>query len=275
MQYINSSFKYIGRHFLRMVLYFILPALVLGVANSPVSLIRLLTQTEYGDSLGFDEVFLGASDLTDGWKIALVAVGFVLYVVFASAAVGSVQHKMRYGEFYPVSVRRFFRKVNANAIPVTLGMIALMLMVELLGFFVSVFVFFWIEVISDAAVQIAMSAITVVIAVVCFLICATLFVFVIPNMTVKGYRFFTAIKRSVPMAAAHFGKLLTAVVLPTLGAYVLPCVAYGFDIPVFKQIADILFYLFAFIYFHVLMYVAFFDIEDIEREDLKKYGERL
>ena len=41
------------------------------------------------------------------------------------------------------------------------------------------------------------------------------------------------------------------------------------------MVTDVLFYLFAFIYYHVLMYVAFFDIEDIEREDLKKYGERL
>ncbi len=274
MQYMNSSFRYIGRHFLRMLLYFIVPAVVLGVANSPVSLIRLLTQSDFGDSLGFDEVFFGASDLTEGWKIALVAVGFVLYVIFAAAAVGSVQHKMRYGEFYPISVRRFFRKVNANAISVTLGMIALMLMVELLGFFVSVFVFFWSQVMPGTA-ALAMSAVTVVIGATCFMICATLFVFVIPNMTVKGYGFFTAIKRSVPAACANFGKLLASVVIPVIIAYIPPCLAYGFDVPVLKQITDILFYLFAFIYYHVLMYVAFFDVEDIERVDLKKYGERL
>ena len=51
MQYMNSSFRYIGRHFWRMLLYFILPAIVLGAANSPVSLIKLLTQSDFGDSL--------------------------------------------------------------------------------------------------------------------------------------------------------------------------------------------------------------------------------
>lgn len=274
MKYMTSSFRYIGRHLLRMVLYFIVPAVVLGVANSPVSLISLLINSDFGESLSFDEVFLGASDLTDGWKVALVVVGFVLYVVFASAAVGSIQHKMRYGEFYPVSVRRFFRKVNSNAIAITLGMIALMLMVELLGFFVSVFVFFWLQVMPAQAAM-AMSAVTVVVGSACFLIVSTMLVLVIPNMTVKGYGFFDAIKKSVPTACSNFGRLLAAVVVPVIGAYVLPCIAYGFDVPVLKQITDILFYLFAFIYYHVLMYVAFFDIEDIEREDLKKYGERL
>ena len=212
MQYMNSSFRYIGRHFWRMLLYFILPAIVLGAANSPVSLIKLLTQSDFGDSLSFDEVFLGASDLTDGWRVALVVLGFILYVVFASAAVGSIQHKMRYGEFYPVSARRFFRKVNANAIAITLGMVALMIMVELLGFFVSVFVFFWSQVMSGAA-ALAMSAVTVVVGSACFMIVATMFVLVIPNMTVKGYGFFTAIRRSVPVACKNFGRLLAAVVI--------------------------------------------------------------
>lgn len=274
MQYMNSSFRYIGRHFWRMLLYFILPAIVLGAANSPVSLIKLLTQSDFGDLLSFDEVFLGASDLTDGWRVALVVLGFILYVVFASAAVGSIQHKMRYGEFYPVSARRFFRKVNANAIAITLGMVALMIMVELLGFFVSVFVFFWSQVMTGAA-ALAMSAVTVVVGSACFMIVATMFVLVIPNMTVKGYGFFTAIRRSVPVACKNFGRLLAAVVIPVIIAYLPPCLAYGFDVPGLKQVTDVLFYLFAFIYYHVLMYVAFFDIEDIEREDLKKYGERL
>lgn len=275
MRYLKSSFRYVGRHFVRMALYFIAPALVLGLVNSPVSLIRLLVNTDFGESLNFDEVFLGASDLDRGYKVALLVIGFVLYVVCASAAVGSVQHKMRYGQFYPLTVRQFFKKVNLYAIPMALGMIALMIMIELLGLFVTLFVFFWAKAISVTAGIIAMSAITVVVGVACFLCVATLFLFVIPNMTVKGFGFFKSIKRSVSEVVSRFGSLLVAVVLPTVAAYVPLCVIHAFNVPGLMQIADVLFYLFVFMYFHVLMFDAFFDMEDIEREDLKNYGEKV
>ena len=275
MRYLKSSFRYVGRHFVRMALYFIAPALVLGLVNSPVSLIRLLVNTDFGESLNFDEVFLGASDLDRGYKVALLVLGFVLYVVCASAAVGSVQHKMRYGQFYPLTVRQFFKKVNLYAIPMALGMIALMIMIELLGLFVTLFVFFWAKAIPVTAGIIAMSAITVVVGIACFLCVATLFLFVIPNMTVKGFGFFKSIKRSVSEVVSRFGSLLVAVVLPTVAAYVRLCVIHAFNVPGLMQIADVLFYLFVFMYFHVLMFDAFFDMEDIEREDLKNYGEKV
>ena len=275
MRYLKSSFRYVGRHFVRMALYFIAPALVLGLVNSPVSLIRLLVNTDFGESLNFDEVFLGASDLDRGYKVALLVIGFVLYVVCASAAVGSVQHKMRYGQFYPLTVRQFFKKVNLYAIPMALGMIALMIMIELLGLFVTLFVFFWAKAISVTAGIIAMSAITVVVGIACFLCVATLFLFVIPNMTVKGFGFFKSIKRSVSEVVSRFGSLLVAVVLPTVAAYVPLCVIHASNVPGLMQIADVLFYLFVFMYFHVLMFDAFFDMEDIEREDLKNYGEKV
>ena len=44
----------------------------------------------------------------------------------------------------------------------------------------------------------------------------------------------------------------------------------AFHINVLTQILDVLFYLFALMYYHVLMYVVFFDIEDVEVADINE-----
>lgn len=266
----KTTFGYLKQNFWRMLAYCILPALVLGLISSPVSLIRLLFSEQLDNSVSFSEVFLAGTDLNKPYKIGVMILAFLLYAFCASACVGSVQHKMRYGHFYKFSAHNLFRLVNNNFLPVAKGMIVLMLLMELLGIVTTVFVFFWSKVVTIKAATVALCAITVILFVGLFLFVAAMLILTIPNMTMRGFGLFKSIKLSWTASINKAGKLLPAVTLPVIIAYVPLVIVNAFDIMVLTQVLDVLFYVFALMYYHVLMYVIFFDVENVETADINE-----
>lgn len=268
MAYMKSTFVYLKEHFLRMLAFCFLPALVLGLVSSPVSLVKLLFSKQLDGNVTFSEVFLNGTDLNKPYKLVVMIVAFLLYAVFAAACVGSVQHKMRYGSFYKFNTHNFFKLVNNNFLPVAKGMIALMVLLELLGIIATLFVFFWSKVVAVKAATIVLCTITVILFVGLFLFCISMLVLTVPNMTMRGFGLFKSVRLSWTTSVNKYKKILPAVTLPVVIAYVPLVVVNAFDINVLTQIMDILFYLFAFMYYHVLMYVIFCDLEDVEVADI-------
>lgn len=264
MSYMKSTFGYLKEHFWRMLAFCILPALVLGLVSSPVSLIRLLFSEQLNSSVSFSEVFLAGTDLNKPYKLVVMILAFLLYSVCAAACVGSVQHKMRYGHFYKLSTHNFFKLVNNNFLPVAKGMLVLMVLMELLGIVTTLFVFFWSKVVAIKAVTIVLCTLTVIVFVGFFLIVASFLVLTIPNMTMRGFGLFKSMKLSWASSVNKWKSLLPAVTLPVVVAYIPLIVVNAFDVIVLTQILDVLFYAFALMYYHVLMYVIFFDLENIE-----------
>lgn len=264
MAYLKATFGYLKDHFLRTLAYCILPAVLLGLASSPVSLINLLFSRQLDRTVSFSEVFLTGTDLDKPYKLGVMILAFILYAICAAAYVGSVQHKMRYGHFYKFSVHNFFRLVNNNFLPVAKGMLSLMVLMELLGIVTTLFVFFWTKVIAIKALNIALCAITVVVFVGLFLFVASMLILTIPNMTMRGFGLFKSIKLSWMTCINKFKRLVLPVIVPVVIAYIPLIVVNAFHINVLSQILDVLFYAFALMYYHVLMYVIFFDLEDVE-----------
>ncbi len=270
MAYMKSTFVYLKEHFLRMLAFCFLPALVLGLVSSPVSLVKLLFSKQLDGNVTFSEVFLNGTDLNKPYKLVVMIVAFLLYAVFAAACVGSVQHKMRYGSFYKFNTHNFFKLVNNNFLPVAKGMIAFMVLLELLGIIATLFVFFWSKVIAAKTAVIVLCTITVILLVGMFLFVASMLVLTIPNMTMRGFGLFKSIKLSWSTCINKIGYVVPAATLPAVIAYIPLIVVNAFDINVLTQILDVLFYVFALMYYHVLMYVAFFDLEDVEVADIKE-----
>lgn len=268
MNYLKSTFRYLKDHFLRMFAYCIVPALVLGLISSPVSLVRMLSQNQYDNNVSFSEIFLGATDLNKPYKIVIMILAFIIYAVFAAVCVGSVQHKMRYGHFYKINVHNFFKNVNGYFLPMAKGMLVLMVLMELLGLFTSIFVFFWSKVISVKWVAIGLCVATTIGFLAAFFFVASLLTLVVPNMTIRGFGLFKSIKLSSVTVLNNFAKIIPALVLPIVVAYVPLVIVNIFNVNVLSQILDILFYLFAFMYYHVLLYVVYFDLEDVKTEQI-------
>lgn len=267
MSYIKSTFGYLKDHFLRMLAFCFLPALLLGLVSSPVSLIRLLFSNQLDGSVSFSEIFLTGTDLNKPYKLVVMIIAFLLYCVCAAACVGSVQHKMRYGQFYRFNAHNFFKLVNNNFLPVAKGMIVLMVLMELLGIVTTLFVFFWSKVVAIKAVTIVLCTLTVIVFVGLFLFVASLLVLTIPNMTMRGFGLFKSIRLSWITVLNKCKTVLPAATLPVVIAYIPLVIVNAFHVMVLTQILDVLFYLFALMYYHVLMYFIFFDLEDVEVAD--------
>ena len=251
-----------------MFAFCVLPAVLLGLVSSPVSLIRLLFSQQLDRSVTFSEVFLTGTDLNKPYKLGVMILAFIVYALFAAACVGSVQHKMRYGHFYKLNAHNFFKLVNSNFLPVAKGMLALMVLLEVLGIVTTLFVFFWSKVIAIKAVTMTLCTITVIVFVGLFLFCCSMLILTVPNMTMRGFGLFKSINLSWTTSVNKAKKIIPAVTIPVVVAYVPLVVVNIFDINVLTQIMDILFYLFAFMYYHVLMYVIFCDLEDVEVADI-------
>lgn len=268
MSYIKKTFGYLKDNFVRMFAFCVLPAVVLGLVSSPVSLVKLLFSEQLDRTVSFSEVFLTGTDLNKPYKFGVMIFAFLLYAFFAAACVGSVQHKMRYGHFYKPNAHNFFRLVNNYFLPVAKGMLALMVLLEVLGIVTTLFVFFWSKVIPIKAVTIVLCTITVILFVGLFLFCVSMLVLTVPNMTMRGFGLFKSVRLSWTTSVNKYKKILPAVTLPVVISYVPLIIVNAFDINVLTQIMDVLFYLFALMYYHVLMYVIFCDLEDVEVADI-------
>ena len=84
MTYLKSTFRYLKEHFLRMFAYCILPALVLGLVSSPVSLVKLLMRAQLDQTVSFSEIFLNGTDLNKPYKLGIMILAFLLYVFCAA-----------------------------------------------------------------------------------------------------------------------------------------------------------------------------------------------
>lgn len=268
MSYMKTTFGYLKEHFVRMFAFCVIPAIVLGLVSSPVSLVKLLFSEQLDRTVSFSEVFLTGTDLNRPYKVGVMILAFLLYAFFAAACVGSVQHKMRYGHFYKLNTHNFFKLVNNNFLPVAKGMLALMVVLEVLGLVTTLFVFFWSKVIAIKAVTIVLCTATVIFFVGLFLFCVSMLVLTVPNMTMRGFGLFKSVRLSWTTSVNKSKKILPAVTIPVVIAYVPLVIVNAFDINILTQIMDVLFYLFAFMYYHVLMYVIFCDLEDVEVADI-------
>ncbi len=264
MAYMKATFGYLKDHFLRALCFCALPALLLGLVSSPVSLISLLFSKQLDRTVSFSEVFLTGTDLDKPYKLVVMILAFILYAICAAAYVGSVQHKMRYGHFYKINAHNFFRLVNNNFLPVAKGMLSLMLMMEFLGIVTTLFVFFWSKVVAIQAVTIVLCTLSVLLFVGLFLFFASMLILTIPNMTMRGFGLFKSIKLSWMTSIKKFKQVVVPVIVPIVIAYIPLIVVNAFHINVLTQILDVLFYAFALMYYHVLMYVIFFDLENVE-----------
>ena len=270
MAYLKATFGYLKDNFLRALAFCFLPALMLGLVSSPVSLIGLLFSEQLDRTVSFSEVFLTGTDLDKPYKLVVMILAFILYAICAAAYVGSVQHKMRYGHFYKFNAHNFFKLVNNNFLPVAKGMLSLMVLMELLGIVTTLFVFFWSKVVAIKAVTIVLCTITVILFVGLFLFGASMLILTIPNMTMRGFGLFKSIRLSWTTSINKFKNVALPVVIPIVIAYVPLVIVNAFHVNVLSQILDVLFYAFALMYYHVLMYVIFFDLENVEVADINE-----
>ena len=118
----------------------------------------------------------------------------------------------------------------------------------------------------------AMNGMSMGLATMFVLICSNLVISLIKNLTPDMVRIpvFVVVIASFVTILQMLMQAYVPAIYATLGLYIPLIVVNAFHINVLTQILDVLFYLFALMYYHVLMYVVFFDIEDVEVADINE-----
>lgn len=271
MKYIRSTFEYVKHNGLGLLLFSLIPSLLYALVIEPTKIFRFFLKLQTAGFSTFEQIFKAFNDIRNPWWLVLILGVVIVAAIPASAMVGSIERKMMYGADIKPTVHSVFKQVNNCYLPTLLCVFSLLICIQLLILLMCMFVFFWLKLGSAASI-----VLTVITAVVFGLICVFLASFAtlaLPNMTVKGFGLFKAVKQSFIDTSRKIWRFFIALGLPLAVALIPLCLVSVFNFPgafVLRFIFAWGFFLLAHMYYFPLMYVAFFDVEEMEREDLKK-----
>lgn len=272
MNYIKLSFQYIKHNFWSTILYAIIPAAMFALFTNPCSIFEFSVKFDPQQINGFFDVYVQMNEGTKNWKTLLwVIASIIVSILLFSALIGNMQYKMRFGENRKIGFKSFFKKVNNNSLAVCFCMLVICLTNLLFGLINTAFAYFYIKRVVKIATVLMMITYVSLFVVLLFIACFGLIV--LPLMTIKGYGIRLAVAESSRLIAHNFGKCFVALLLPVL-IFLVPIMALSikeFTGYIYvKTAVTFLLNAFIFTYFITLMYTMYFELEDVEREDLKK-----
>ncbi|MEG1535823.1 MAG: hypothetical protein RR416_02500 [Clostridia bacterium] len=270
MEYIKSSLIFIKNNFLKMFCYAIAPAMLIALLINPVSTFNFIISLPKEDYSRFGEIFVAMNNF-GGWKFLIMAAIVVLSSILISGELGLIHRKMYYGVDSDFSFKKFWAKVNNYVIPIFLTMVGLFVVVELVMLLLSMFVFFWLR--AKMVVTVILSVITAFVLFGILILGMTLVSLTLPNMTIRGYFPFKAVRNSAKTVAKNMWKVFIAFILPLLVMIAPACLINLISFPgdiILHYVTSCVFFIAMIMYYLVLCYVVFFDLEEMEREDIKE-----
>lgn len=264
MRYTRLAFQYLIKNFWYLALATLVPAVVMGLFTEPCSMIQLFANFNFVELATFGDVFTAISEL-NWWSLLAGVFAVPIFSVFFSIVCGLESKHMRWGI---LSGDGLPRRINNNFLPVFELIIVFLLAMELYALICSLFTFLWVKVVQKFAVKLALTIIFNVVIFLVMLCIMVMFSLTLPIMSVSGLSLRKALAGSVTLLKGKYFKMLFAVVVPMLIPYAAMGAMAAFDFK-WRGIINIVIFIFIFSYYITLMYTTYFDIEDIDREDLK------
>ena len=273
MKYIGSAFKYLFKNFIFLFPFALLPSYFLAMSINIDNLASLAESAlEVRTDFGFLQVFTFLSPFNaEGWPFALLFVAAC--AVFIPMLHGFIERHMRIGSR---SFKGIAGRFNTNFLPTLVVLILFLLAYELWAL-LAAGLLYAVTLLLDgiACYVLAVAVLFGANALLAWL--ASGFLLWLPCMQITGYGFMDSLNFTGQLYARRRGRLFLAVFLPLLAGVVLqfaiaaasPLESLRIPTYIFLELV----YLFLFLYYCVLMYVAYFDAAGEERMDLvKKYG---
>ncbi len=271
MKYTVQSSKYAFKNFIYLFPLAILPAYFLSLSTDQEAVFCALEAIFSGDisDFHFTHIFQAISiiNFSDWYSIIFGLAGVVAITICGALMLAMLDKHMRIGKR---TFTGMFSKLNDNFIS-TSGFAWLFLMIYELWALLTTSIVYLFSLIPVAAIAYSLVAVS-------FIAMHVLLIFVIgkiylwlPCMQITGFKAFEALRYSQYLVSGMKWKLLISqlVVLFFLEALVVACSLLPFGW-LFTLILTIV-YAFVIIIFCVRMMVAYFDRDQIERADLKKY----
>lgn len=267
MRYCKLALQYLKKNFLYVLALTFVPAVIIGTATEPTSLMIYFRDFLYSNNRTFIEIFNTNSEMT--LLSALLAIVIVpIIMLFISALCGIESKHMRLGEF---SMNRIMTRVNNNFLSVIKVGIVFVLFFQLFALLSTSFSVMWIAIFDISRKALAFIIVTDVVMMLVLIFCMSSLLLWLPIMSITGLSMRKAFVENLEMIKGKQWKIFLSVVIPLLIPFAIMCPLAYFDVP-FRMIVSVVMYWFMIAYYITLMYVSYCDIADIDREDLKKFN---
>ena len=271
MRYSNMTLSYIRHNFLKSMGIMFLPALLLGILLNPLSIVEIIVSIgkKQGTYNSFLDIYKKINGYTGAWRFVIIIIAIVISILCLSLLSGLIRQKMRYGLDNRGKWSMLGSHLNDNFLPVLKFRLLLFVSLEVLAILLSTFLYTTIKLFNNALPMCLILAFIFILVELLFLSASLL---TVPNMTMKGYGLFKAFGNSVYSLSAKvfkvFGSILWIMILMSVPMIILilfPFKGSNYLLELFS----FLFYWMIASYISVLVYVVYFDVEELEREDLK------
>lgn len=271
MRYSTMTLSYIRHNFLKSTGVLFIPTLLLGIFLNPLNIVEIIVSIgkKQGTYNSFLDIYRKINGYTTVRRFAVIIIAIIISIVCLSLLSGMIRQKMRYGLDNKGKWSIIGSHLNDNFLPVLKYFILLFASLEMLAILLSTFLYTAIKIFKNALPMCFVLAIAFFLIEILILSASLL---TVPNMTMKGYGLFKAFGHSIYSLSAKtfkvFGSILWVLLLMSVPMMVLilfPFKGANYLLSLFSY----LFYWILASYISVLVYVVYFDVEELEREDLK------
>ena len=272
MKYTNQAIKYTARNILYILPLVILPALLLSFSLDRLA-INAVLETVFAGNLQdwtFPQVFRAVSIFNFGsWRIVLFGFfGVVLLVLFVAILMAFLEKHMRIGKRTMSGV---FSKLNDNLLSTFSYALLLLGIYEFWSLITAALLFFTSRI--DAAIisYVLSGAVFVIMHVVLLYLVGLIYLW-LPCMQITGFRAMEALYYSNQISSPAKGQILAGqlFVLLFVEALIGVCALLASSALIFYVCTTALYSAMIAVYC-VRMQIAYFDLDHIERADLRRY----
>lgn len=263
MKFIKLTALYIKKRIFHILPYVVIPAIFLSLFTKPTNVFDFFLEIKNAPRMSFATILFTVTEISWGaiWKLALVS--FVSSISIASLG-GLIEKDMRLGQ---LTHRRIIKNANNNFIPILFTMIVFLTLLGIYGIVTASFIFLWSRVFNSITLMAVFIIVTAVILALLLVIVYAFIMLLVPHLIITGSRLHTAFLDSISHSKNHIFKLLTALILPPIPVAILFYLQSAFFYTRWRYLLNFVVYAMLLIYYFVLLFVAYFDIFQIERND--------
>lgn len=265
MKLIQLAFQYTkGKHFWKLALITVIPAILFSFIVSFSNVAKFFINFNRYDLSSFNKIFKELTDVS--WNnIILMLLSIIIISIIISIFIGAIQRHMRTGKF---SLSNVFKRINENFLPTVIMVTVIYIMIFFFGLFSALFIAFWYAVTKIKLATLLLSAFFLIVLFMVLIYLMSLFSLSTPFMVNTGANVFSAASSSIRNARHHIKDIFIAIILPLIPMFLLEYVAAIVNIKILIFVIDALFISFLMCYYPVLIFVTFYDIQKMDREDL-------
>ena len=271
MRYSRMTLSYIKHNFLKSMGIMLIPTVLLGFLLNPLSIADIIVSIGKKEETynSFIDIYRKLNGYTGIRRFSFIVLSIIISIFFLALLSGYIRQKMRYGLDNRGKWSMIGSHLNDNFLPVLKYLIMLFVSLEILAILLSTFLYTTIKLFKNALPVCLILAFVFLLLELLFL---SLSLLTIPNMTMKGFGLFKAFAHSVYSLNAKVFKVFGSILWISLIMSVPMILLILFPFNGAKYLLSLFSFLFYWMlasYIGVLVYVVYFDVEELEREDLK------